>query len=147
MLPSTIISPLISIFLAALVSFVLNLFLNTIFAKKKNKQKELDYFIQKLEELDCFCFDYWYKGNTKNKMQVASKIKSRILLFHTLLINFKKNYKLKKKDYEKVYSQIKTLQKIATGRNFEEKSHKRSEPTYYDITRIINTLHRLTYIW
>ena len=133
---------LFPIIISALSSFFFNYRLNLIFTKKQKQQKDSDYFIQKLEELNSFCYDYWYENQTKHKNLLAYRIISGILLLKILLEDFNKKYKFRESDkgYKKIRLQIINLQKIAPSRNF--RNDKRDVENYIDILVNINIIHK-----
>ncbi len=136
-------SILLPIIISALVSYFFNHRLNHIFTKKHNQQKDADYFIKQLEELNSFCYEYWYESQSKHKNLLAYRIIFRILLLKILLEDFNRKYKLKKSNkesYQKIREQILNLQKIASSRNF--KNDKKDVKNYFDILANINYLHK-----
>ena len=140
-------SAIIAAIVAVLISFILNFWQIYFFSKKENKRKDLEYFFKKLEELDSFCFDYWCKGNSKNILLVAAKLRHRIFLFVSLLQNIEKKYK--GKNYMMIQDLLEKLQDSATGGNFDGKYHKKNPEIYLKITANISSLRRnmLKYIW
>ncbi len=140
-------SAIISAIVAVIISFILNLVQIHFFTKKENKRKDLEYFFQKLEELDVFCFKYWHRGEKEDKFLIATKIKYRTFLFSSLLKSIEKKYRLK--NSTPIWNSLDNLLDSATNESFEGIKHQKNPKTYQKITKIINELHRniLAYIW